>query len=148
VWGTVFDMAIRENCIKTALSTTLKVYLDKSFRIKCVHLSQCHSMCWWTWRFINTALHWNETKMLPHMSNIKAAGEECMESKECWCCELQTRLMIISWKIISAHHKHVVSIALGNIFPLQITFKSSQLEFIILVNNKVNFSNTWKKFLL
>jgi len=50
--------------------------------------------------------------------------------------------MIISRKIISADHKHVVNIALGNIFPLQITFKSSQLAFIILVNNKVNFSNT------
>jgi hypothetical protein len=62
--------------------------------------------------------------------------------KGMWCCELQTRLMIISRKIISADHKHAVSIALGNIFPLQITFKSSQLAFIILVNNKVSLSNT------
>jgi hypothetical protein len=59
--------------------------------------------------------------------------------KGMWCCELQTRLMIISRKIISVDHKHAVSIAPGNIFPLQITFKSSQLAFIILVNNKVNF---------
>ena len=59
--------------------------------------------------------------------------------KGMWCCELQTRLMIISRKIISADHKHVFSIALGNIFPLQITFKSSQLAFIILVKTKFFF---------
>jgi hypothetical protein len=67
--------------------------------------------------------------------------------KGMWCCELQTRLMIISRKIISADHKHIVSIALGNIFPHQIIFKSNQLAFILLVNNKVNFSNTLNIFL-
>jgi hypothetical protein len=54
--------------------------------------------------------------------------------KGMWCCELQTHLMIISRKIISADHKHVVSIVLENILPLQITFKCSQLAFIISVN--------------
>jgi hypothetical protein len=32
--------------------------------------------------------------------------------KGMWCCELQTRLMIISRKIISADHKHVVNTVL------------------------------------